>query len=142
GAYWWLLRRLRKQAIGYSSVALLQSVLPRRKRWQRYLPIAMLLASLVALGLATGRPQVEREVPYARTSVILALDVSRSMCSTDVEPNRLTVAQEAARTFVENQPKNVRMGLVIFSGFAELTIPPTTDRKALLAAIDSLTTGR
>ena len=76
------------------------------------------------------------DVPYARTSIILALDVSGSMCSTDVEPNRLAVAQEAAREFVENQPKGVRMGLVVFSGFAELAVPPTTDRKALVAAID------
>ena len=85
---------------------------------------------------------MERSVPYARTSVILALDVSGSMCSTDVKPNRLAVAQEAARAFVENQPKGVRMGLVVFSGFAELTVPPTTDRKALVAAIESLTVGR
>ena len=99
-------------------------------------------ASLVALALAAGRPHVERSVPYARTSVILAIDVSGSMCSTDVQPNRLAVAQEAARAFVENQPKGVRMGLVVFSGFAELAVPPTTDRKALVAAIDSLTTGR
>ena len=63
------------------------------------------------------------------------------MCSTDVEPNRLTVAQEAAREFVEDQPKGVRMGLVVFSGFAELAVPPTTDREALVAAIDVLTTG-
>jgi Ca-activated chloride channel homolog len=142
GAYWWMLRRRRKQAVRYSSVALLRSVLPRRKRWQRHLPIAMLLASLVALALSTGRPHVERNVPLARTSIILALDVSGSMCSTDVEPNRLTVAQKAARAFVENQSKGARMGLVIFSGFAELTVPPTTDRKALVATIDSLTTGR
>ena len=82
-----------------------------------------------------------REVPIARTSIILALDVSRSMCSTDVKPNRLAVAQEAARAFVQKQPKGIRMGLVVFSGFAELTVPPTTDRKALVEAIDGLTTG-
>ncbi len=111
-----MLRRRRKQAVRYSSVALLRSVLPRRKRWQRHLPVALLLASLVALALAAGRPQVERNVPYARTSVILAVDVSGSMCSTDVQPNRLAVAQEAARAFVESQPKGVRMGLVVFSG--------------------------
>ena len=57
GVYWWLLRRRRRQALRYSSVALLRSVLPRRKRWQRHLPIALVLASLVALGLAAGRPQ-------------------------------------------------------------------------------------
>ena len=64
------------------------------------------------------------------------------MCSTDVTPNRLAVAQEAARTFVENQPKGTRMGLVVFAGFAELVVPPTTEREELLEAIDGLTTGR
>jgi Ca-activated chloride channel family protein len=92
--------------------------------------------------VAAGRPHLERSVPYARTSVVLAMDVSGSMCSTDVTPNRLAVAQEAARKFVEDQPKGLRMALVVFSGFAELTIPPTTDRKALVAAIESLTVGR
>ncbi len=140
--HWWLGRRRRKQAIRHSDVALLRSVLPRRKRWQRHLPVALLLGALAALALAAGRPHLERNVPYARTSVILAIDVSGSMCSTDVDPNRLSVAQEATRTFVENQPKGVRMGLVVFSGFAELAIPPTTDRTALLETIDTLTTGR
>ena len=142
GVYWLLLRRRRRQAVRYSSVALLRSVLPRRKRWQRHLPIALVLASLVALGLAAGRPHVERNVPYARTSIILALDVSGSMCSTDVEPNRLAVAQEASREFVEDQPDDIRMGLVVFSGFAELAVPPTTEREELMATIDSVTTGR
>ena len=142
GLYWLLLRRRRRQAVTYSSVALLRSVLPRRKRWQRHVPIALLLASLAALGLAAGRPHVERDVPYARTSIILALDVSGSMCSTDVKPNRLVVAQQASRAFVEDQPDEVRMGLVVFSGFAELAVPPTTDRSALMETIDTVTTGR
>lgn len=142
GVHWWLQRRRRKLAVRYSSVALLRTVLPRRKRWQRHLPIALVLASLAALGLAAGRPHVERDVPYARTSIILALDVSGSMCSTDVKPNRLAVAQQATRAFVENQPSDVRMGLVAFSGFAELVVPPTRERAELLAVIDSLTTGR
>jgi len=142
GVYWWLQRRRRRQAVSYSSVALLRSVLPRRKRWQRHLPIALLLLSLVALGIAAGRPHVERDVPYARTSIILALDVSGSMCSTDVKPNRLAVAQEATRAFVEDQPDEARMGLVVFSGFAELAVPPTTERDELMATIDAVTTGR
>lgn len=142
GAYWWIQRRRRRQAVRFSSVALLRSVLPTRKRWQRHLPIALLLASLVALALAAGRPHMDRSVPYARTSVILALDVSGSMCSTDVEPNRLAIAQEAARRFVEKQPKGLRIGLVVFAGFAELAVPPTIERDALVAAIDSLTVGR
>jgi Ca-activated chloride channel family protein len=142
GAYWWQQRRRRKQAVRYSSVALLRSVLPRRSRWQRHLPVALLLASLVALAIAAGRPHVVRDVPHARTSVVLAMDVSGSMCATDVRPNRLAVAQEAAHEYVEDQPKGVRMALVVFSGFAELSVPPTTDRKVLAAAIESLTIGR
>ena len=102
----------------------------------------MVLLSLVALGVAAGRPHVERNVPMARTSIILALDVSGSMCATDVEPNRLTVAQEATRRFVEDQPDDIRMGLVVFSGFAELAVPPTTEREELLETIDTVTTGR
>ena len=139
--YWWMSRRRRKRAVRYSNVALLRSVLPARRRWLRHLPVALLLLALVATGFAAARPHVERGVPVARTSVILALDVSRSMCSTDVRPNRLAVAQAAARDFVQNQPMGVRVGLVVFSGFAELGVPATTDRKALTTAIDQLTTG-
>lgn len=141
-AYWLLLRRRRRRAVRYSSVALLRTVLPRRSRWKRHLPVALLLAGLAALAVAAARPHMTRDVPYARTSVILALDVSGSMCSSDVKPSRLTVAQAAARRFVENQPKDVRMGLIAFSGFAELLVPPTKDRGALTAAIDGLTVGR
>ena len=134
-------RRRRKQAVSYSSVALLRSVLPRRAPWRRHVPIGLLIAALGVLGVASARPQVDRRVPVARTSVILALDVSRSMCATDVDPNRLAVAQQAARAFVEDQPSGTRTGLVVFSGSAQVAVPPTKDREALVEAIDRLTTG-
>jgi len=140
GAYLWKLRRRRKYAVRYSSVALLRSVLPKGSRLRRHLPVGLLLASLALLGFASSRPQVTRQVPIGRTSIILALDVSRSMCSTDVAPNRLAVAQAAARTFVQDQPEGTRIGIVVFSGFAQLAVPPTTDRKELIGAIDGLTT--
>lgn len=142
GVYVVTMRRRRKQAVSYSSVALLRSVLPPRSRWRRHLPVGLLLASLGALAVASARPQMTRSVPTSRTSIILALDVSRSMCATDVDPNRIAVAQQAARAFVEDLPSGTRMGLVVFSGYAQLAVPPTTDRKALTAAIDGLTTGR
>ena len=140
GAYLWKLRRRRKQAVRYSSVALLRSVLPRSSRWRRHAPVALLLMSLCVLAFASSRPQISRTVPIGRTSIILALDVSRSMCSTDVNPNRITVAQAAARAFVQDQPAGTRIGIVVFSGAAQLAVPPTTDRKALIGAIDGLTT--
>jgi Ca-activated chloride channel family protein len=64
------------------------------------------------------------------------------MCATDVAPNRLAVAQQAARAFVKDQPKGTRTGLVVFSGFAQLVVAPTTDREAIVEAIDGLTTAR
>src|SRR5947199_2967432 len=87
GAYLWKLRRRRKQAVRYSSVALLRSVIPRSSRRRRHVPVALLLTSLAVLAVASSRPQVSRTVLMGRTSIILALDVSRSMCSTDVNPN-------------------------------------------------------
>ena len=142
GVYLLAMRRRRKQAVNYSSVALLRAVLPRRSRWRRHLPLAALLASLGTLGVASARPQMVQDVPTARTSIILALDVSLSMCATDVDPNRLTAAQEAARDFVDDLPSGTRLGLVVFSGYAQLSVPPTTDRELLAGAIDALTTGR
>ena len=142
GAYVLAMRRRRKRAVSYSSVALLRSVVPRRSRWRRHLPVGVLLASLGMLGVASARPQVVQNIPTARTSIILALDVSRSMCATDVEPNRISAAQRAAREFVEDLPSGTRLGLVVFSGYAQLAVPPTTDHELLVAAIDSLTTGR
>lgn len=142
GVYLLTMRRRRKEAVSYSSVALLRSVLPPRSRWRRHLPVALLLASLGVLSVASARPQLTRNVSTARTSIILALDVSRSMCATDVDPNRMTVAQNAAKDFVEDLPSGTRIGLVVFSGFAQLAVPPTRDYKALVAAIDGLTTGR
>jgi Ca-activated chloride channel homolog len=140
GAYLWSLRRRRKQAVTYSSVALLRSVIPPRSRWRRHLPVALLVASLGVLAVASARPQVSRDVPIARTSIIMALDVSRSMCATDVDPNRLTVAQRAAHSFVEKEVPGTRTGIIVFSGTAQLAVAPTTDHGALLRAIDGLST--
>lgn len=142
GVYLLSMRRRRKQAVSYSSVALLRSVLPRRSRWRRHAPVAMLLSSVGLLSVAAARPQLTQDVPIGKTSIILALDVSRSMCATDIDPNRITVAQQAARDFVQNQPAGTRMGLVVFSGFAQLAVAPTTDHKSLVTAIDGLTTAR
>src|SRR3954470_21236884 len=93
GVYLLAMRRRRKQAVSYSSVALLRSVVPKRSRWRRHLPVAALLASLGVLSIAAARPQVVENIPTGRTSIILALDVSRSMCATDVDPNRISAAQ-------------------------------------------------
>jgi Ca-activated chloride channel family protein len=142
GAYVWQLRRRRRRAVRYSSVALIRAAAPRRAAWRRHVPVALLLAALAALGLAAARPQVSVDVPVSESALILALDVSGSMCATDVEPNRLTAAQAAVREFVQAQDSSTSIGLVLFAGFAQVAVAPTTEREPLLHAIDSLTTGR
>ena len=141
-ARWWLNRRRRRAAVTVSSVALIRAALPGRSSWKRRVPVAMFLAGLVALAAALARPQATVAVPANSTSILLAIDVSGSMCTTDVAPNRFAVATEAARDFVRDQDDGARIGLVAFSGVAGLLVAPTTDRDALLAAIDTLRTAR
>jgi Ca-activated chloride channel homolog len=142
GAYLWQLRRRRKHAVRFSNVSLVRAAIPARSRWRRHVPVALFLAALASLALATARPEVSQAVPIGRTSIILALDVSRSMCANDVRPNRITVAQQAAKNFVKGQVPGTRIGLVAFAGFPELVVPPTTDKGKLTDAINNLTTAR
>ena len=141
-AYLWQLRRRRRNAVRFSNVALIRAVLPRQRMWRRHVPLALVLGSLALLGLAAGRPQVRAEVPVSSSAVILAVDVSGSMCATDVTPNRLAAAQEAVRQFIDKQDDRTRIGLVVFSGFAQVAVAPTTNKDDLLKAVDGLTTGR
>jgi Ca-activated chloride channel family protein len=139
----WLLNRRRKRAaVTVSSVALIRAALPGRTAWRRRIPVYLFLAGLLALAGAVARPQARLSVPSNDTSILLAIDVSGSMCSTDIEPNRFTVATEAARRFVRAQDDGTRIGRVAFSGIAGLLVAPTTDKDALLDAIDTLKTAR
>lgn len=141
--YLWQLRRRRRRTVRWSDVTLVRAAAggPAR-RWRRHLPVAAVLAALALLGVGAARPQVQAQVPVSSSAVILALDVSGSMCATDVTPNRLAAAQAAVRTFVGRQDGRTKIGLVLFSGFASLVVPPTTDRDSLLAAVDGAGTGR
>jgi Ca-activated chloride channel family protein len=141
-AYLWQLRRRRRRAVRFSNVALLRTAMPRNRGWRRHVPIALVVGALALLAAAAARPQVRAEVPISSSAVILAVDVSGSMCSTDVQPNRLAAAQDAVREFVDRQDDRTRIGLVVFSGFAQVAVAPTTDHEQLRAAVDGLTTGR
>jgi Ca-activated chloride channel family protein len=138
--YVWILRRRRKFAVRYSSLSLIREALPRRSQWRQHVPFALFLLGVTSLSTAIARPQAEVEVPLSRTTIILALDTSRSMCATDVDPNRLSVAQEAALAFIEDQADDTRIGLVAFAGFAEIAVPPTNDKEVLQDAVQNFTT--
>ena len=140
GVYIWMLRRRRRFAVRYSSLALVREALPRA-RWRRHLPFALFLLGLASLVIALGRPVAIVPVPTSQTTIILAIDVSRSMCSTDIPPNRLTAAKAAALSFIERQEPGTQIGIVAFGGHAELSQPPTADREVLQDAVESLITG-
>jgi Ca-activated chloride channel family protein len=141
GLYVLALRRRRRHAISYSSIALLRAAVPRRSRWLRHVPVAALLAAIGVLAIASARPEISRDVPAQKTSIILALDESGSMCSTDLLPDRLAVAQRGALRFINEEPAGTQIGLVLFNVFAELAVAPTSNRGALDHALSHLTTG-
>jgi Ca-activated chloride channel family protein len=138
----WVLRRRRRFAVRYSSLALVRAALPSQSRLKRYLPLALFLLALASLVLALGRPVAIVSMPSDQTSILLAIDVSRSMCSSDIQPSRLQAAEAAALSFIRRQKASTQIGIVAFSGFAELVQPPTTDPELLQGAIESLMTGR
>ena len=137
----WLLRR-RKPALRYSSLALIREAVTGSSWIRRHLPFALFTLGLASLVVAMARPVQIVSVPAGRTTVILAMDVSRSMCATDIPPNRLVAAEEAAASFIDRQGSSTQIGIVAFAGFAEIVQTPTTDQEVLLDVVESLTTGR
>ncbi len=134
-AYVWLLRRRGKLAVRYSSLGVVHAALAQ-SHWRRHLPPALLLLACAALLLAAARPVASVPLPWARSTIILAMDVSLSMRVDDVKPTRLAAAQEAAKLFLSDLPRNVHVGLVTFAGSSHVAQAATLDRAPLVAAID------
>jgi Ca-activated chloride channel homolog len=142
GAYVWMLRRRKPIGARYSSLSLVRDAVPRASRIRRHLPFALFVLALGSLIVALARPAAIVSVPAGQTTIILAIDVSGSMCSTDIAPTRLEAAEAAAASFIQNQGVRTQIGIVAFAGFAEMIQPPTTDQNTLLNALYSLQTGR
>lgn len=134
--YVWLLRRRGRLAVRFSSLGVVRAAASGRN-WRRHVPPALLLLACSVLVLAAARPVARVSLPWARSTIILAMDVSLSMRVTDVQPNRLVAAQEAAKTFLRDLPREIEVGLVTFAGTAQVAQAPTLDRAALVAAIDA-----
>jgi Ca-activated chloride channel family protein len=140
--YAWSLRRRRPAGVRYSSLALIRDAQPGSSRLRRHLPFALFALALTSLVVGLGRPAIVLSVPANQTTIILAIDVSGSMCSTDIPPSRLEAAEAAAAKFIKSQGSKTQIGIVAFSGFAAVIQPPTNDQQTLLDALRSLTTGR
>jgi len=142
GFYIWILRRRRRFAVRYSSLSLVRDAMPRHSWLRRHLPFILFLLALSSLMLALTRPVAVVTVPTTNTTVILAIDASRSMCSTDIAPSRLEAAKSAATEFIQSQKSNTQIGIVVFAGFAAIIQPPTTDQEVLMDAVQSIEVGR
>jgi Ca-activated chloride channel family protein len=134
--YVWLLRRRRKSAVRYASLTLVRDAMGPGQRIRRHVPPAFILLALVAAIVALARPSANVTLPSEYMTIALAMDVSRSMQATDVDPNRLSAAQTAARAFIDELPQKVRLGIVSFAGTAAVVQTPTENRQDMLDAID------
>jgi len=134
--YLLLLRRKKKLALRYASLAIVKEALGQGPGWRRHVPPLLFLLALAAMLLASARPVATITLPSTQQTLILAMDVSGSMRATDVQPNRLVAAQNAAKAFLADLPRDVKVGIVAFAGSAQVAQLPTVNREDLVTAID------
>jgi len=140
-AYVRMLRRPARQRVTYSTLDLVARAAPAGGRWRRHTPAVLYLATVCAVIFTVARPMAAVPLPDNRTVVMLSIDVSRSMMSTDVKPTRLEAAKAAAVTFVRGIPGDTRVGVVSFSSYGVLVTPPTADHQRVIQSINSLDFG-
>ena len=134
--YVWLLRRKKKNALQYASLSIVREAMGKGQSVRRHIPPVLFLLALAAMLLASSRPFAVVTLPSDQQTIMLAMDVSGSMRATDVKPNRLVASQEAAKAFLAELPRNIKVGIVAFAGTASVVQPPTLSREDLVAAID------
>ena len=132
-------RRRGARQEAFASPAFVPAVAPRRPRWRRHVPIALYLAAAAALAVAVAKPEKTVAVPVEQASIMLVTDHSRSMTATDIAPDRLSAARDAADKLLDQVPKGVKVGAVGFNQRARLLQAPTTDRAAVRDALAGLT---
>ena len=134
--YVWLLKRKKKMALRYASLSIVREAMGKGQSFRRHIPPLLFLLAFAAMLVASSRPCAVVTLPSQHETIMLAMDVSGSMRATDVLPNRLVASQNAAKAFLADLPRNVRVGIVAFAGTASVVQPPTVNREDLTAAID------
>jgi len=134
--YFYILRRKQESAVKYASLTMVKQAIGPHQRFRRHIPPLLFLIALIAMIVAIARPAAIVMLPSQYQTIILAMDVSGSMRATDVKPNRISAAQAAAKAFVDEQPSNVRIGVVSFAATASVVQTPTQNREDIITAID------
>jgi Ca-activated chloride channel family protein len=130
-------RRRMRYAIRFTNLDVLASVTAGRYR-RRFVPLALFLLALAALCIGMARPRHTTLVPRDRATVILVIDVSRSMEAKDVKPNRIAAAAAAVRTFLDRVPDRLQVGLIAFAGDPAVAAPPTTNHDLVRKSLDTI----
>jgi Ca-activated chloride channel family protein len=136
--YVYLSRRQQRVAERFAEARFFEQLVVRPRAWQRTLPIACYLFAVLVLAVAMARPVAALPMPVNRAAVMIAVDTSKSMIATDVQPTRLDAAKGAARSLAAFVPRSTKIGLVTFSEYGTVLLAPTTDRTALGEAIDRI----
>ena len=134
--YVWLIRRRVKSVIVFSSLSLIKPAIGMSKPWRRHIPPFLLWLALCCALIGLARPKAQVTLPADFLTLVMAMDVSRSMLAQDVPPSRIEASQTAAKAFLNDLPSNVRVGIVSFAGSAQLVQDVTDQKDDLLAAID------
>lgn len=134
--YVWLLQRKKKMAVRYASLSIVKEAMGGGAQLRRHIPPVLFLLAMAAMLIAAARPVAVVTLPSNQQTIILAMDVSGSMRATDVQPNRLVAAQNAAKAFIGELPRHVKVGIVAFAGSAQVAQLPTVNREDLVTAID------
>jgi Ca-activated chloride channel family protein len=130
-------RRRMRYAVRFTNVDVLAGVV-RGRIWRQYVPLALFLLALAALCVGMARPQRNTLVAKDRATVILVVDVSRSMEAHDVKPSRIGAATQAVRVFLDKVPDRLQVGLIAFAGDPAVAAPPTTDHSLVREALNTL----
>ncbi len=130
--------RRERRPHGFAPKHLLPSVIRRRAGWRRHAAVVGYGAALAGLLVAMAKPQTTEAVPTEQARVLIVTDHSGSMLAQDVKPTRLAAAKQAARTFLDAVPADVRVGLEAFDQKAEVLQSPTRDRDAVKQALAAI----
>lgn len=131
-------KRRSQYAVTFATLPMLERLTPEKPGWRRHLPATLLVLGFVVLTVAAARPQVDEQVPRERATVVVVVDVSLSMKATDVAPDRISAASQAAQSFVDGLPDGFNVGVVTFAGSATVLAPPTSDHAAAITALGRL----
>jgi len=108
---------------------IIHELMPDASLTKQYLKFGLLFAALLLFILVVAGPQFGSKLETVKKrgiEVVICLDVSNSMLSTDVSPSRLDRAKQILSRLIDNL-NNDKIGLIVFAGDAFVQLPITSD---------------